>query len=633
MRNPLTGKRAKQKKPRIVLTGPPNSGKTTLFNWLTGFKRKTVNYPGSTALLSLGDILEKYNCPAELADTPGIYSLFSRSEDAKTALQALFENQSLSGLIVALDAGKLEIQLPFLLQLKSAGFPLVAALTMRDTLSERSRLNVSALEKELNCPVAPVNGLLGEGVVELAQKLKSIKIHPPLLRVKKIKDWDQEQFNKASDQAQAIVRRSLINPDQKDNKNSLFLSDKWDRLALSPRKGLLLFAGIMFGLFSSIFWLASPFMEAIDKAFSFLIRQSGKSLSAYPQLADLSHGLLASFGSVLVFAPQIFILFVGISLLENTGYLARAVALMDGPFSKIGLSGRSFVPFLSGYACAIPAILLARNLSSKKEKFMTVFAIPFMTCSARLPVYALLLSFLFYGQSAWKPGIALSFIYIASLFLGAGAVWILSLFLKGEEKEPFVLDLPLYRAPAIKTILQSALRQTRHYIVKAGPAIFFAGLAIWLLSHWPANPDLPPSERIQQSYAGQMGKLVEPVFGAMGLDWRAGTALIAAFAAREVFVSALVLIFSVTALTEEGLTHSLLETMKSASHPDGALIFTTASVAGLVIFFMFSLQCLSTTAIVYKESGSLKLALAQFAALNILAYFMSVLAYQSLSLI
>ena len=389
----------------------------------------------------------------------------------------------------------------------------------------------------------------------------------------------------------------------------------------------------MFGLFSSIFWLATPFMDIIDKIFSFLIEQTGQSLAFSPKIADfISEGILASFGSVLVFVPQIFILFMGISLLEDTGYLARAVALMDGPFSKIGLSGRSFVPFLSGYACAIPSILLARNLNSKREKFMTLFSIPFMSCSARLPVYALLLSFLFYGQSAWKPGLALSLIYIASFFLGVSAVFFLNLFLKKEEKEIFLLDLPIYRRPVLTKILQNAGKRTQHYIIKAGPAIFTVALAIWLLIHFPLQPELSPAERIQHSYAGQIGRIVEPLFGAMGLDWRVGVALIAAFAAREVFVSVLVLVFSITAVAEETLSQSLLETMKAASHADGSLIFTTTSVLGLIVFFMFSLQCLSTSAVIYKESGSLKLAITQFLTLNVLAYFMSVLVYQGLNM-
>lgn len=618
----------------IILIGPPNTGKTTLFNWLTGFNHRIINYPGSTVLLSLGNILEKYNLSGSVTDTPGIYSLFHQSEDEKTTVQSLFENKNNSVIVLVLDAGKLELQLTLFFQLKEAGFSPIIALTMWDTLHKYSLINIPTLEKLLKSPVVPIKGLIGEGIFKLTQKITSFTIDDSRKVLKKIKPWDQEKFNKILDQSKNIVKESYKkkNTEQIGKKENIFYSNKWDRFFLHPQKGFILFTCIMFAFFSSIFWMAEPFMSAIDQVFSFLIEQSRQRLSLYPKTANfVSHGILASFGSVLVFVPQIFILFIGISLLEDSGYLSRAVALMDGPFSKIGLSGRSFVPFLSGYACAIPSILLARNLKSKREKLITLFSIPFMSCSARLPVYALLLSFLFYGQSSWKPGLFLSLIYIASFFLGLGSAFLLNIFLKKEEKGIFLLDLPLYRKPVWKKIFQNAVKRTQHYIVKAGPAIFTVALVIWALSHFPLQPELSPSEQIQNSYAGQIGQFVEPLFGFMGVDWRVGAALIAAFAAREVFVSALVLIFSITTVYQETLSHSLIETMKTASYHDGSLVFTTASVSALIVFFMFSLQCLSTTALIYKETSSLKLAVAQFLSLNVLAYFMAVLTYQTLN--
>ena len=624
----------------IILVGPPNTGKTTLFNWLTGFKHKIINYPGSTVLLSVGNMLEKYKFPAKITDTPGIYSLFSKAEDGQTTNQALFKTTQPPTVILVLDAGKLEIQLPLFFQLKESGFQPIVALTMWDILPEHSLVDIKRLKSLLKAQIVPVKGLIGEGVAEIVKELEKGEKSDLKNTTQKVKDWKQEKFNKVSQQSKEIVHQSLSkksikekDENQKQKWKSPFYSHKWDRYFLHPKMGLFLFGCIMFGLFSSIFWLASPFMSSIDQFFSFLIRQTNKSLSFDPQLADfVSQGLLASFGSVLIFVPQIFILFVGISLLEDTGYLARAVALMDGPFSKMGLSGRAFVPLLSGYACAIPSLLLTRSLSSKRERLMSFFSIPFMSCSARLPVYALLLSFLFYGQSAWKPGLALSLIYITSFFLGMVAVLILNSLLKKEDRDIFLLDLPLYRRPVLTKVLQNAGKQTKHYVVKAGPAIFVVALAIWFLTHFPLQPELSPAEEMQQSYAAQIGRFVEPLFRSMGVDWRVGTALIAAFAAREVFVSALVLVFSLTAFSEVALTQSLLEVMKSASHSDGSLVFTTASVISLVIFFMFSLQCLSTTAVVYKESKSLKLAVFQFLILNILAYFISVLVYQGLNL-
>lgn len=614
---------------QILLIGPPNGGKTTLFNWMTGFKNKTVNYPGSTVLLSLGRLLEKYKLPVQIKDTPGVYSLFPKSQDEEITIKSLFEKTN-SFVILVLDASKLEIQLPLFFQLKEAGFSPVIALTMQDILPQQN-LNIKLLEQNLKTSVVSIKGLTGEGVGDLLERVQK-EISQKTKPIQQIKKWSQSQLDECLKQSKNLVQNSLQEQSAKhlENTKQLFYSNRFDKLFLHPKKGLFLFACIMFGLFYSIFWFAAPFMSAIDNLFSFFMTKTSQSLSAYPYLSSfISQGLIASLGAVLLFAPQIFILFTGISLLEDTGYLARAVALMDGPFSKIGLSGRAFIPFLSGHACAIPSVLAVRGLSSGREKWMSFFAIPFMTCSARLPVYALLLSFLFYGQSAWKPGFALSLIYVMGFFLGVSAVIILNLFLKKEEKEVFLLDLPVYRRPMLKKVLQYASKQTHNYLFKAGPAIFTAAFAIWLLSSLPLQPDLSLGEQIQQSYAGQIGQKIEPLFKNMGLDWRVGLALIAAFAAREVFVSVLILVFSLTEAT--GATESLLEAMKLASHSDGSPIFTIASVTALIVFFMFSLQCLSTTAIVYKESSSFKLAFFQLISLNILAYVMAVATYQSLS--
>ena len=595
-----------------------------------------INYPGSTVFLSKGDCLKKYGLSATVTDTPGIYSLSPQSEDEQITKDILFKNGQPDALVLILDTGKLEVQLPLFFQLKEAGFPLVVALTMWDI--SKPSIDVQALEKLLKSPVIPIKGLIGEGLSDLVFQLKKLlaktleqTLKEPDQPVREPERQSMESLNKLFTKAKTVIQKAQ-NTQKKSRQGNLFYSDKFDSLFLHPKKGLFLFAGIMFALFSSIFWLASPLMSAVDKAFAFLMEHANQSLSAYPVLADfISQGLLASFGSVFVFVPQVFILFVGIALLEDTGYLARAVALMDGPFSKIGLSGRSFVPFLAGYACAIPAALAVRGIPSRRERFMAYFSIPFMSCSARLPVYALLLSFLFYGQSAWKPALSLSLIYIASFALGLTAVFFLHLFLKKENKEAFLFDLPLYRRPSITKIIQNSARRTRHYIVKAGPAIFVVALAIWLLSHLPLQPELSDSEAMRQSYAGKLGQLFEPAFKAMGLDWRVALALIAAFAAREVFVSALVLVFSLTAIGQESLTYSLLESMKSAVHLDGSPIFTTASVSALIVFFMLSLQCLSTSAVIYKESGSLKWAALQFLSLNGLAYFVSVAVYQGLN--
>ena len=460
---------------KILLIGPPNSGKTSLFNWLTGFKHKVVNYPGSTVLTGRGKLLKKYDFSAQVIDTPGTYSLFAQSKDEEISFKTLIDNKENSIVVLVLDSSKLEIQLPLFFQLKSTGFSPIVALTMPDVSEKSYQLDSDKLSQELKTKVVFINGSTGQGLFDLIKEIKKEKTDS--INIKKMESWSDKKFNQMSEKCHKIIRNCLSSHDESSKENP-FYSHKWDRFFLHPKFGLILFGLIMFLLFSSIFWLAQPFMTAIDESFSFLIDQTRSFLSFKPLVAEFfSNGILAGFGAVMVFVPQIFILFIGISLLENTGYLARAVALMDGPLSKVGLSGRSFVPFLSGYACSIPAILSARNISSKTEKFLVYFSVPFMSCSARLPVYALLLSFLFYGQSAWKPGVALSFIYICSFLLGIIFVVILKKFIKEKEsKESFLLDLPIYRRPSLIKVFNHAFSQTKHYITSAGPAIFFCSL-------------------------------------------------------------------------------------------------------------------------------------------------------------
>ena len=608
-------------KKQIILIGPPNSGKTSVFNWLTGFKKSTFNYPGSTVLLSHGKLLPKYNLEAKVTDSPGIYSLTPGSEDEKASISLIEKRKKEAHVVLVLDASKLEVGLPLFFKLKEENYDLSLILTMPDLVS----LDISSLEKELGTVVSPINGLTGKGVFEFLENLQKRK--DPVLKEGKKETWNESRLDQIGNLSKKITEKVSLK--SKDNPN-FFLSKRWDQFFLHPRLGFVFFITIMFGLFSSIFWLATPFMDLIDQGFSYLISWTSNALSPWPYVADfVSQGIVASFGSVLIFTPQIFILFVGISLLQDTGYLARAVTLLDGPLSKIGLSGRSFVPFLMGYACAIPAILLARNLKSKKERNMVFFTVPLMSCSARLPVYTLLLSFLFYKQASWKPALALGIIYLGSLCLGLLSVVILNLFLKKEKRESFLIDLPLYRRPSFSKVIGSAFDKTRHYVEKAGPAIFVVALSIWTLCQFPLNPELSEAERLRQSYAGRIGSFIEPIFSLMGVDWRVGTCLIAAFAAREVFVSALILLFLATS---EGSVDSLLSTMKGALNSSGELIFTLPSVMALVCFFMIALQCLATTAIVYKESRSLKLALTQLVLFNVIAYALAVLVYQVLKL-
>lgn len=619
-------------KKMLALVGPPNSGKTTLFNWLTGFKNQTINYPGSTVFISSGKMQEKYSKSKDeifyITDTPGCYSLFPKSADEEVTKKYLFDKKNnIEKVICVLDGSKLPVQLPLFFQLKEAGFSIVVVLSMWDLISQR-QLDLKKLEQELGVPVIPINGLLGAGVWELTESFFKPELNSSSHPFQKLKPWSIEKITEVSKTSQALYKK--IDFKNQKHKN-LFISKRFDKFFLSPKFGLFFLCLVMFSLFSSLFWLADPFMTIIDESFSFLIDKIYQWKPESLVTDFIANGVLASFGAVFVFVPQIFILFLGISFLEDTGYLARASALLDGPFSKIGLTGRAFVPFLSGYACAVPAAMATRSLSSHKEKIMTFFAIPFMSCSARLPVYALLLSALFYGQSAWKLGAALSVIYLSSFFLGIFSVALLNSFIKTKKQRPFLIDLPIYRRPALLKTFQVAWKKTTHYIFKAGPAIFIVALLVWVMTSFPRNLNFSDAEQIQKSYAGQLGQWIEPLFHQMGVDWRVGVALIAAFAAREVFVSVLVLIFNITAKSETAITSSLLDTLKTATNLQGDLIFSVPSIVALIVFFMVALQCVSTTAIIYKESHSFKLASLQLISLNVLAYLLAVITYQSLN--
>ena len=620
------------KKDYIILIGPPNSGKTTLFNWLTGYNKQTVNYPGSTVDISIGPIRKQ---PAgylwKAVDTPGIYSFFSSSPEGSATqdiLRSALKNKELKGVILVLDATRLQRQLPFAFQLKEAGLPVVLALSMYDIQKKESAFDCALLSRILAVPVCPVEGLLGGGVSALLNEARLQFKHkkaPLSLDVLSAK-WSEKKQENYLKQAKRAVDKIQV---QKAKKQIGKKTKKLDSWFLHPVFGFGFLSVILFVFFSGIFWLAQPLMNLIDGGFGYSIGGLLKWGRDHFFVDFLANGVLTGFRAFLIFVPQVFILFFGLYLLEDSGYLARAVSLVDGPFSRIGLSGRSLFPFLSGFACAIPATLAARAISSKRERWITIFVLPFMTCSARLPVYVLLLGFLFYGDSAWKPGLFMALIYFLSLLLGAFFAGILNLFLKKDKSSSFFMELPLYRRPVLWSVLKSSWSRTKNFVFKSGPVIFSFALLMWFVTHFPRHPELKPVDQIQQSYAGRFGQVIEPVFEKMGGDWRVGVSLLSAFVAREVFVSVLAVTLQNTETAESG-SNSLIQTMKASRFPGGKPLFSYAGVMALLVFFMLSLQCLSTTAIVYKETGSWRWAGAQLVSLNLLAYIGAVATYNFL---
>jgi ferrous iron transport protein B len=407
---------------------------------------------------------------------------------------------------------------------------------------------------------------------------------------------------------------------------------------------------IMAATFTSIFWIANPFMDLVDKLFGYL-SSSATGILGYTWYSDLiSDGIISGTGSVLVFLPQILILFLILGLLEDTGYLARGAMLIDKPLSKIGLNGKSFVPMLSGFACAIPAMLAARTISNRRERLLTIFIIPLMSCSARLPVYTLLIAFLTPADKAWLAGIALAVIYLSSIL---GSILVAAFINKFNKKiinavdsSSFILELPAYRVPKVKNVLRNSFENAKQYIYRAGPIILVLSIAIWFLTYFPNHSphinisglsqkevvQMIKAERLSTSYASDLGKVIQPVMSPLGMDWRIGVSLIAAFAAREVFVSSLAMIFKVT--DEGNLQSSILFAMKEAVNEEtGKPLFTVSTIVGLIVFFIFAMQCLSTVAVSKKETGGWRIPILQIIIFTSIAYVFSLLSVNFLKFV
>jgi ferrous iron transport protein B len=662
--------------PLITLVGPPNSGKTTLFNLLSGKNYKTVNYPGSTVEYYTSRILSKYNIKAELLDSPGIVSLLPESIDEKVAVDSLYSHPTLGApdlVITTIDSCQLSRHLLLPKQLVSSGFNVIIVLTMTDILAKKDlKVSENRLSKALNCDVVAINGRTKQGVEELIKLINS--------NIERIKATDKKNILPYSSIENKInlldtfkeieeIVNDVYEPIKVDkinlktaNNELIFLQDgsakngftpdeitlRIDRVLLHRFWGFLVFLIVMGLTFTSIFWLAQPLMNLVDGLFSNLnslvISSFDKGWFTYL----LSDGIISGTGSVLVFVPQILILFLILGLLEDSGYLARGAMLIDKPLSKVGLNGRSFVPMLSGYACAIPAIIAARTIPNRKERLFTIFIIPLMSCSARLPVYALLIAYIIPPDKPWLGGIILGGIYLLSMIISMMVAWTVNKFSKRIFKElessSFILELPSYRIPKLSSVINHTYNSSKQYILKAGPMILGFSLVLWFLTFFPnINPvvdnvglpadqaeNLERAERLENSFAADLGKIIQPVMTPIGMDWRIGVSLISAFAAREVFVSSLALTFKVTSNVDDEPSTLLTSLRNAKIESTGQQLFTTATSIGLIVFFIFALQCLSTVAVSKKETGGWKIPLMQVFSFTSLAYIMTLITVNGL---
>lgn len=612
--------------PVIALAGSPNAGKSVLFNALTGLNQKVGNYPGVTVERKTGTSKPWNGKTYQFIDLPGTYSLDPISLDEQVAIDVLLGRGTVRGetrpdLVVAvIDAANLERTLGLVLELRETGLPIVVAMNMMDIAKRRGlKLNVRKLQSLIGAPVVPMVATRGDGMPALMTEIeKQIEKHNRQASTWKIPSPDQIQ--KRYHDIDQILAEAVESPTQADR-----LTWKIDRIVLHPVVGLVILTIVLLTMFQAVFTWAKPLADGIDAG----VGATGKYLqTVLPDmwLRDLlTDGVISGVGSVLVFLPQIVILFFFINLLEASGYMTRAAFMLDRMMFSCGLQGRSFVPLLSSFACAIPGVMATRTIRNDRDRLVTILVAPLMTCSARLPVYTLLVS-AFVPATLVFGGIDARALTMFGLF-AVGVVsafivaWISRIFGGKRSQSLFLLEMPSYRMPQWKYIFTSIWLRTKAFLYRAGTIILTSSILIWLLSSFPKPPAGATGPAIDYSIAGRLGHLIEPVVKPIGFDWRIATGLIPGMAAREVMVSSLATVFAVEAGdNEERQAESLREKIIAAWPP--------ATGFALIAWYIYAPQCMSTIATVRRETGGWKWALVMTSYMFALAWFAAWVTYQ-----
>ena len=618
----------------VCLVGMPNAGKTTLMNALTGGNFKTANYPGVTVSLLRGRSKPEFGASRNLIDLPGVHSVIAPSPEEELAVQVIEGKHAKvkpDAFVLVVDATQLERHLKFAGLVARQNKPTVVALTMMDLLPRtRQIVDPERLSNTLGVPVIPVDPRTGKGMDDLigALDLAGAGTRSPFAS-NALAVLPREPVA-AFMQVRNLLRQSgsVMHSNEADS-----ITARIDGVVLHRYLGFPVFFLVLVSLFAAIFWAAAPFMDLVSAGFGAVGNLVTSIAPDSVIVRFLAEGVIGGVSAVAVFFPQIMILFFLMTLLEDSGYLARGAALVDRPLSFLGLHGRSFVPMLSGFACAIPAVFAARSIPARRERLLTIWILPLMSCSARLPVYSLLLAALL-PAAAFTAGLSLAAIYISSLLVGALVAGLAArVFLKYRSPSLLAMELPAYRVPRMIPILKMTWARGSSYLQRAAVPIMIVSAVLWLLSNFGSTPErFVASTPKDQSFAAQVGHQMEPALHPMGVDWRVGVGLISAFAAREVFVSSMAIVFHIENTDDdEQLTKSLLEQMRTATFPGtDQLIFTPSSIVGLIVFFFFSLQCFSTVAVVRKEMDSWKLAGLQLLFYTGLGYVLSVITVQGL---
>jgi ferrous iron transport protein B len=697
---------SKNKPLKIALIGNPNTGKTSLFNQLTGLNQQVGNYPGITVQRKVGYFELADKTPIELIDLPGTYSLNTHAKDEQVVLELLMNKSDKNhpdAVIVVCDVENLKRNLFLFTQIKDLGLPALLVFNMSDRLKQKGiSIDLVGLEKTLKTKIILTSTRKGEGISDLKTVLQDISAldSAPIFDLKSIDQAFFEKLQTVSPSShlyalwlaqmqglyfeevannkdynlldtahndlkkylhkETIKRYQLINTwikqfYQFDDQLAEDFTTRIDRILTHKVFGFLIFIAILLLIFQAIFdWSSAP-MDFIDESFGALSNWLSEKLPAGMTTSLLTEGLIPGISGVLIFIPQIAILFFFISLLEESGYMSRVVFMMDKIMRKFGLSGKSVVPLISGTACAIPAIMATRNIENWKERLVTILITPFTTCSARLPVYAIIIGIIIpptkvFGLFGAQALMLLGLYLLGFLMAIVGAI-ILNKVIKTKTKSYFVVEMPNYKMPFYKNVGINVFEKTKAFVTGAGLIIISLSIILWFLgAHGPshefefaekivsvANPQLANDEladqvaayKLEHSYMGIMGKAIEPVVEPLGYDWKIGIGVIASFAAREVFVGTMATIYNVGQATDDEET--IKERMRDEKHyVTKKPVYNFATGISLLLFYAFAMQCISTLAIVKKETNSWKWPMIQLIFMSGFAYLVAFLAYQGL---
>lgn len=599
----------------VALIGPPNSGKTTLFNRLTGLRQKVANFPGVTVEHHIGRAHLAGRHAVDIIDLPGIYSLTPRSEDEQVTYDVLQGRmpglRRPDGIILVLDSTSLQRHLPLAAAVLTLRLPTLIVLNMADELRGRGgAVDIEALANQLGAPVVLVSAATGEGVKTVAQFLTGGIAVPRVVELPVIQDVP------ACRQWARQVSRSA----RYAHPAPPVWTQRLDAVFLHPLWGPLVFSAVVLMVFQSIFSWARPLMDAVQAAVGI---SGGWMRAALPEgwmRSLVVDGVWSGVGAVVVFLPQILLLFLFISILEDSGYLARAALIADRTMARVGLQGKSFIPLLSAYACAVPAIMATRTIENRRDRIATILIAPFMTCSARLPVYTLIIAAFiperpFLGPLLGTRAAALLGLYLLGFLAAIATAKVLKSSILRSERTPFVLELPPYRTPTLAGIGLRLWDRALAFLKRAGTVILAVSVVLWILASVPPVAGKAPP--IEQSLAGTLGRAIEPLIAPLGFNWKIGIGLITSLAAREVIVGTLGTIYG---MDPDHNSAGLQQALQRELSFGGAV--------ALLVFFAFAMQCMSTLAVVRRETGSWKWPAIQFFYMGTLAYVSAWVAYR-----